>query len=401
MALKALNYILKIPIYLILLVILYLNISLYGTQDYNKSKGYDEDVYAQLQHLKHEMHDNNAGVNMQSIFPEGFVFQNALYGLTWCDLVNDKTDPKIKEEAIKEIDWALDEIHSTTGKAIFDPNLPLRYGVFYRGWENYLLAKRLTIGSSTSTQKKLFIDNCREITSAYDSSSTPYLESYRNASWPADNLLAVASIALRDKITYESHPPKSPIKRWVEMTKQHLDENGLIPHSTNAQTGKTNQKAKGNSQSLILCLLKDIDSSFANEQFAIYKKLYLDSRLGLPGIRENMMGEGGGGDIDSGPVIWDIGGAASIVGQKTMATFGEWDTYHGLRNSIEAFGCAYTWSGKKKYVFGAMPMADAFIAWSNASAHEYEVQSGNWRWKFQLISLGLSFILILLIRRLK
>jgi hypothetical protein len=273
--------------------------------------------------------------------------------------------------------------------------------VYYRGWENYLLAKRMTLGSSSSIQKSLYSKNCRAITSAYDSSSTPYLESYSNASWPADNILAVASLAMKEKIFYESYPAKKPIKRWIQMTKNHLDENGLIPHSTNAQTGKTTQKAKGNSQSLMLCLLKDIDSTFANEQFAIYKKLYLDSRLGLPGIRENQMGEGGGGDIDSGPVIWGIGGAASIVGQKTMATYGEWDAYHGLRNSIEAFGCAYTWNGKKKYVFGAMPMADAFIAWSNASAYESEVKSSNWRWKFQLISLGLSFILILLIRRLK
>lgn len=81
-----------------------------------------------------------------------------------------------------------------------------------------------------------------------------------------------------------------------------------------------------------------------------------------------------------------------------MSTFKEWDTYQGLRNSIEAFGAAYTWQGEKKYIFGKMPMADAFIAWSNASVRESDIQSGNWRWKFQLISLTVLMVLFLIIR---
>jgi len=68
-----------------------------------------------------------------------------------------------------------------------------------------------------------------------------------------------------------------------------------------------------------------------------------------------------------------------------MATYSEWNVYQGLRNSIEAFGAAYTWNGKKKYVFGQLPMADAFIAWSNVAAQESAIKTtSNWRWKFQL-----------------
>ncbi|MEN8695918.1 MAG: hypothetical protein ABF321_07300 [Bacteroidia bacterium] len=62
-----------------------------------------------------------------------------------------------------------------------------------------------------------------------------------------------------------------------------------------------------------------------------------------------------------------------------MATYEEWNAYAGLRNSIEIFGAAYTWDGKKKYLFGQLQMADAFIAWSNSSVIESEMDSSNWR----------------------
>lgn len=43
------------------------------------------DVLCQLRSL-HRAMKNNAATEMQSIYPEGFIFFNALYGLSWCDL---------------------------------------------------------------------------------------------------------------------------------------------------------------------------------------------------------------------------------------------------------------------------------------------------------------------------
>jgi len=49
-----------------------------------------------------------------------------------------------------------------------------------------------------------------------------------------------------------------------------------------------------------------------------------------------------------------------------MAVHGEPEIARGLRNSIESFGVGLKSGKQKKYLFGALPMADAFIAWSNA-----------------------------------
>jgi hypothetical protein len=400
--LKALKHLLKIPIYLILLVVIYLNVRLYHTQSYDREKDYDEDVYAQLQHLKGEMHSNAAAYKMQRLFPEGFVFQNALYGLTWCDLIHKDTDTSIRREALAEIDWAIDELLSENGTAIFSENLPLKYGVFYRGWTNYLIGKRLIIDDSPTKLKILYALNSQEISAAFDSSSIPYLESYYSASWPADNMVAIASLALKTKITKESKTTISSVDTWMSTVKSKLDKHGRIPHAVNWKTGNTVQESRGNSMSLMLCFLKDIDPYFAQEQFDSYKKDFADSRLGLPGIREHHKGITKGGDIDSGPVIWEIGGAASIVGQRTAALYGDWNTFQGLRNSIELFGAAHTWHGKKKYLFGEVPMADAFIAWSNVAASESDIETtSNWRWRFQLGTLLIVFLCLFVIKKLK
>ena len=386
------RFLFKVFLTLGLIILLYFKIKLYHTQSYNNELHYDLDVYAQLQHLKNEMHNKNAARRMQSYYPEGFVFQNALYGLTWCDLLNNQTDLGVRTEALEEIDWAIAELCSEDGILYFQKDLPIPYGIFYQGWTNILIGKRLQIENDSSLLTT-FLSYCDTLNSAYTQGNSPYLESYENAIWPADNIIGLAALNLGN--TFSTGRYDQTINLWLNNIKANLDKSGRIPHSVSAN-GRTSQLSRGNSMSLMLCFLKDLDMTFAQEQFESYKSAYVTTRLGLPGIREHAKGIDKSGDIDSGPVIWDIGGAASIVGQRTMAIYEEWNTAEGLRNSIESFGVAYTANGQKKYVFGQVPMADAFIAWSNASTTERDMQpTTNWRWKFQLGSIVLAIILLL------
>ena len=122
----------------------------------------------------------------------------------------------------------------------------------------------------------------------------------------------------------------------------------------------------------------------------------MDSRLGLYAIREYAKGKSRNGDIDSGPVIFEVGGAASIVGQKTMAMFGEWTIYESLRNCIEIFTFGKANENHKKHLFGKLIMADIFIAWSNSSEKNNlaNLNDENWRIKFQMGSIALMSLLV-------
>lgn len=348
----------------------------------------NRDIENQLHFLKKAL-NNGADTDMQSIYPEGYIFINALYGLTWFDLAKN-ADATTKKIAIAEIAYTLLKMQSDEAKSTFTQDLAIPYGTFYTGWTNLLLAKKLLLTPLAERQEEdmaLYKSNCEFIAQALENPHTPYPKTYTDAAWPADVMISVASLALYEHIFDSKYI--SVIQHWTNNIKTRLDPaTGLIPHAVNTDNGKSSAGARGSSQSLMLPFLLDIDSTFAKSQFALYKKHFLTARLGLPGLREYTITDQTFGDIDSGPVIWGIGGAASIVGVRTMTAFKEYETAIGLRNSIEMFGCPSTSDAEKKYLRGYIPMADAFIAWTNANTitKEQENTCGSWRSKFQLYS---------------
>jgi len=387
---------LKVGVVLFGLYVLFLNYSLFYKPNYstNHERIVNESVYKQLQFLKEKM-KVGSGAEMQILYPEGNVFLNALYALAWKDCIANlpKNAPRFNE-GVKEIELSWNQINSKEGRKPFYRNLPLKYGVFYRGWNNYVLGSKLEIQATDQRaiqQVEVFKSTCDQIAEAINKSDYPYLESYRDDGWPADNFVAIASLSLHDRIFQPKYT--STINNWLSKVKQNLDpKTKLIPHYVAPREKRILAGARGSSQSLTLNFLYEIDKEFANQQFAIYKNLFLDKRLGLYGIREYPKGTKGYGDIDSGPVIWGIGGAASIVGQRTLWRFENYSESAIIRNSIEAFGMSNTTISDKRYLFGQLVMADAFIAWSNAAQTKpMEIKTKNWRLKFQFI----SFMLIL------
>lgn len=399
----ALAFILTLPI----IILIYLNSSLFYTPSFSKSDGsiYNTDVYKQLQFLKIKLR-NGAGEEMQRVFPEGFIFINALYGLSWNGLLdNIQSSHSIYQEGLTEIAWALNEIQSQKGKETFNHELPIEYGAFYAGWSNYLLGKKLLLISPAerdSLELNQFRKNCEMIATAVRESPHPYLESYQGLCWPADMMITMASVLLY-KSVFADDMYDPVLRDWLTQVKIRLDpETGLIPHAVDNTSGRSVEGARGSSQSLMLIFLHEIDKDFASEHFQIYRSQFLTSRFWLPAIREYPKKMNGEGDYDSGPVIWGIGGAASIVGQRTMAVFDKWNEYQALRNCIQGFGIGLKTKTGKKYLFGKIPIADAFIAWSN-SIESNKITMANhysFKLKFLILSIAICSILFVLLKKL-
>ncbi len=382
---------------ILLFLLIHLSIRLYYKADFFMSNNhvYNHDVIEQLNFLKKEIHQGKAE-DLQGIFPEGFVFFNAIYGLTWCELV-DKTDKNssIAKEAMVEIDWAFKQINSPKGKEIFSKNLSLEYGAFYQGWTTLLLGKSLSLIDS-SKRRVIDVENfqlkCQKIADAYKIKDFSYLPSYDSGTWQADNIICLASLALHDRLFAPKY--HEVIRNCIAYIKADLDSNtGLIPHSIDTRL------PRGSSQSLMNVFLPEIDSIFANKVYVKYKEHFLDRRLGLIAVREFPKGYAGDGDIDSGPVIWDVGGVASIVGIKAMAIHKDFSVAKSLRNNIEGLGFPVSINQQKKYFFGTFPMADAFIAWANVTLiDEQQIQKGdNNKITFLLTAFGISALIILLL----
>jgi hypothetical protein len=401
--LKVIVYIILLPILIVLLVVNFQLHQTPSTQNIGKQST-NKEVLAQLKYLKTQL-KAGAGEQMQSIFPEGFIFINVLYGLTWADWLNTIPDSSILfHQGITEISWTLEQLSSEQAKSIFPQDLPLEYGAFYSGWSNYLLGKKLTLLKPEwrdSSEVEQFQEICEKIYQAYQQKGIIFLESYQGGVWQADNIVCIANLAIYDKVFMPQY--QDFIKSWVEKLQQYLDpQTGLIPHSARSVTGAIGEGARGSSQSLMLNFLPEINSSFAKSQFGKYKEHFLDYRFFLPAIREYPKGKEGAGDIDSGLIIYDIGAAASIVGIRAFAQNREEETAWQIRNGIEAFGFAFTNEGQRYYLLGFLPIADAFIAWSNS--HFTFVQSSPshlWQIIFHLISLAIIIPILLILRKLK
>lgn len=382
-----------------LVLIFYLNIKLYHAPEISvmQSDTLNYDLLCELRALQGAM-ENNEAEKMQQLYPEGYIFFNALYGLSWIEFIKSiRAGSKLHAEGHDEIQKAYNNINSNRGREIFDESLNLPYGAFYSGWTTYLLGQKLSVEHPDKRSRdeiERFKKQCDKIAEVVRGDIYP--ASYFGKAWPADVVVCMAALALYDRI-FESRYSES-IQHWLHRVKQDLDPIGLIPHAVETDSNKPMENARGSSQSLMLNFLWGIDREFANEQFVLYKKHFLDYRFGLPGIREYPKGNVGVCDVDSGPVIFGIGAAASIVGLRTMSLYGEKDISIAMRNSIEAFGFPFANDGHKKYLFGQLPIADAFIAWSHSGNRIKmidEETDNRWRMSFQLYSTALVILLIL------
>lgn len=395
---RIINHIYKVVLIFISVLVVALNINLHrGSANIDSQK---EDIILQLNFLESELKQNDLGFRMQQLFPEGYLFIHALYGLTWCELIKSDSvhSTELKSRAISEAIYAFDKINSKVGEWPFDKYLIPEYGIFYRGWKNYLLSKILIVDTTFQNSKeyiKLFKRECEYFSDLYAVSQTPYFETYFNQTWPADNFLALASLANYDK----AFEPKYTvtIEKWINKVKSKVDKTtGMIPHKVDARSGLGTQNARGCSMALMLRLLAEIDEGFGQNQFDLFNEHFVTTTFGLPSIREYPKGVKGKGDIDSGPVIFGVGFSGTITSIGTFAANGFDKLSLHQYKTINAFGLSTKNKNQKKYLLGQLPMADAFIAWGRATNLKNESVSNNgiaWAIKFHLYSIVLLIIL--------
>jgi hypothetical protein len=390
---KFLKIFLTICLACMLVVILMVNARVHHSPVFKIQNGdtVNTELIKQLAFLKHAL-ENDADLNMQAIYPEGYVFINALYGLTWCNVLSGlHLNDSLRENGLAEIQKAYDKLDSETGRSNFDETLPLPYGAFYNGWSNYLLGRKLLVEDPSvrnDIEIARFKSHCDSIAIALKFETYP--ASYNGGAWPADVVTCVASLALHDKLFQPKYT--DDIAVWIKKVKGTVDKNGLIPHSTNYRDDSIAEDARGSSQSLMLIFLHEIHPEFARSEYEIYENLFIDSHLGLSGIREYPKGTFGIGDVDSGPVILQMGGAATIVGMQTTVLYGKHAISEKLGGAIEALAFPVENQSEKFYLFGQLPMADAFIAWSR-SAQQLPL-TGTTFLTFHLYSLGLFIAVI-------
>ncbi|MET7280744.1 hypothetical protein ABZS29_21070 [Kribbella sp. NPDC005582] len=307
----------------------------------------------QLHFLRAAIEDG-ADHQAQGLFPEGYFFLNVLYGLTWVQVATAR--PEYEAEAVREARWSLDRLQSTDGTAPFTRHLDPPYGIFHAGWTNWL---RGAIATLDSTAMAEYTRSSTEIAKAFEASDSPYLTAYPGQAWPVDSTVAIASLALHDRITTPHFTQTR--SRWLELVRQHLDPaTGLMPHQ--AEPGPTG--ARATSQSIIQRFLPEIDREFAQSQYQLFRDKFVIGYA--PGVREFPKGQSGSGDVDSGPLVLGISLSATVVTAGAARLQG--DPLEGALLRVgEIVGAPITGLTTKRYAFGVLPTGDAFLAWSTTA----------------------------------
>jgi hypothetical protein len=328
----------------------------------------DAEVRRQLAFLRTAL-DGGAGDEAQGLFPEGYFFLHALYGLAWVELGR-REPPGARAPALREARWALARLDSPAGRAPFSAGLTPAYGVFYRGWTNWLRGGVLSLqpaGQRDPGEARRFADDSAALAAAFDASASPYLTAYPGQAWPVDSTVAVASLRLHDALL----PPRygETVRRWLAGVRQRLDpRTGLLPHRVRPDTGEPVEVARASSQSVIQRFLVDVDPAFAREQYLRFRDRYVVWPLGLgPAVREYPRGLDGPSDVDSGPLPLGVSLSATVVTIGAARVEGDTALADALARYGELAGVPVETPSTKRYAFGLLPVGDAFLAWAKAA----------------------------------
>ncbi len=251
----------------------------------------------------------------------------------------------------------------------------------------------------------LFERDCLHFALAYRNGETPFLPTYTGMAWPADNAVGIAALAIRDQVLNPSY--SDVVDAWVTATKERLDpELGAIRFADGELFGMPNDGPRGESLALLSIILADIDAEFALSQYKIMREHFVDYVWGIPGVREYPHGVVGDSDVDSGPIVFGYSGPATAVGAGAAIVFGDDEIATAMLATAEVVGLPIEVFGKRRYIFGKLPVGDAFLAWARtvpevsiADSLQFErVLPRFWRLPLQLVSLivGACFVWLLI-----
>lgn len=365
-----------------------------------------ETAIAQLGFLKQSLGDGGAE-RMQTLFPEGYVFTWSLYGVASANVARDLplSDPR-RKEMLRAAQAAFTHIDSEHAKSTFEPGLEPKYGVFYASWSLYLRSVTLRATGSTHDVPfdfKRFEQDCDDFASALSHTDNPFLQTYTEATWPADTAVGVFALAIADPFMGQRYKPV--VARWFAQLQQRLDPKyGAITHMSTLD-GHPKGWPRGESVALMSFMLADVDPVFAQQQYEILRNHFVAYSWGIPGVREYPHGVKGREDVDSGPIILGFGQPATVVGAGAAIANGDEDLAEALLGTAEVAGFPIEIAGKRRYLGGYLPVGDAFLAWVR-TAHPVTQRVSYapivprwWRVPFHGLSVLIAMLVLYLARK--
>ncbi len=320
------------------------------------------DVEAQLAFIRTILHEHETLAQEQPL-PDWVVFVHTFYGFSLVNtvLLDPETQTR-RAEAVVELKWILERLNIPEAKGSY-PHTQVPHGVLYLGERNLTLAGLALIDPALDAElEQEFHHTSRVLYKAFMDSPSANLDTYPGHCWPTDNVPALYSLVVHDRLYGTSYGQAAA--RWVETMQTLLDpDTGLMPAKIDYQTARVLNVPRGCALSFTFIFLPDFAPQFAATQYAAYRQHYLESTLGFAGLREYPPGTSRRADVDSGPIIREVGAAATGIGIGAAKAMGDAGTFESIVQLSEIIGLPVQRGGQKSYLLGRLPIGDIIQVW--------------------------------------
>ncbi len=294
---------------------------------------------------------------MQQLFPEGAYFLTAL-----------TASAAVGHAEPSDVRVLRDRLDSPDLVATFGSGMAPDHGIFQAGW-----ALSTAVDLAVATQDPADLEDVRRRATAVDrafrDSPSGFLEGYPRQFWPCDSVVAAAALARAAELL-ERPDLLSTVRVWRDRVSRSTDPTtGLLPHRVDA-SGTSLEGPRGSSQAIIQAFWPAIgqalDGQVDRAVWDRFRSAFIVRRAGLVGVREFPVGQGGAGDVDSGPLILGVSASASVVALAAAREVGDARLAEALDREAELLGVPLAWGGERRYAVGLLPVGDAFLVWARS-----------------------------------
>lgn len=161
----------------------------------------------------------------------------------------------------------------------------------------------------------------------FEASELGLLETYPGEIYPIDNTSFFGALAVHDRASGEDH--SALLARLLAGLERHRDPRTGLLYQAVHEGGSPADLARGSGTALAAYFLSFADRALSASLHGAIEAHLARELLGFGTVREHPPGEGGFGDVDSGPVI--LGQGVSVTGFSIALA-----RVHGDREAFEA-----------------------------------------------------------------
>ncbi|MBK8477368.1 MAG: hypothetical protein IPL39_14035 [Opitutaceae bacterium] len=186
------------------------------------------------------------------------------------------------------------------------------------------------------------------------------VETYPNEAYPVDNAAGIASLLIHQRVTGTDHL-KDIAPTLQQMRAGWRDpRTGLLLQAIDGRTGLSYDRGRASGTALAAYFLSMGESEVSGALFAAVRTHLAGSILGFGFVDEYASGERGGGDIDSGPLIFGMSPSGTGFSIACSRAFGDRTLYMKLARTAYLTGAPVS-RGAERYFITGGPLGNAIM----------------------------------------